>query len=82
MGTKGLISQIDKMLIAPVLVLDKRSICKVSRQYELNQGVLSFSVSYGQEAVRIYGHYPVIDGDQTSVHRFPIKKFDITNGGV
>jgi hypothetical protein len=54
---------------------------KVSRQYELNQEVLSFSVSYDQEAVRIYGHYPVIDGDQTSVHRFPIKKFDITNGG-
>jgi len=52
---------------------------KVSRQHELNQEVLSFSVSHDQEAVRIYGYYPVIDGDQTSVYRFPLKKFDITN---
>lgn len=52
---------------------------KVSRQHELNQEILSFSVSHDQESVRIYGHYPVIDGDQTSVHRFTIKKFDITN---
>jgi hypothetical protein len=52
---------------------------KASRQHELNQEVLSFSVSHDQEAVRIYGHHPVIDGDQTAVHRYPIKKFDITN---
>jgi hypothetical protein len=52
---------------------------KVSRQHELNQEVLSFSVSHDQEAVRIYGHYPIINGDQTSVHRYTIKKFDITN---
>ncbi len=52
---------------------------KVSRQHELNQEVVSFSVSHDQEAVRIYGYYPVIDGDQTPVYRFPLKKFDITN---
>jgi hypothetical protein len=52
---------------------------KVSRQHELNRKIISFSVSHDQEAVRIYGHYPVIDGDQTSVYRHTIKKFDITN---
>jgi hypothetical protein len=51
----------------------------VSRQQELNRKVLAFSISHDQEAVRIYGHYPVIDGDQTSVYRHTIKKFDITN---
>jgi hypothetical protein len=52
---------------------------KVSREHELNQEVVSFSVSHDQEAVRIYGYYPVIDWDQTPVYRFPLKKFDITN---
>ncbi|KAI9732743.1 MAG: hypothetical protein M1818_007477 [Claussenomyces sp. TS43310] len=52
---------------------------KVSRQHELNRKILSFSISHDQEAVRIYGHYPVIDGDQTSVYRHTIKKFDITS---
>ena len=51
----------------------------VSRQHELYQKILSFSISHDQEAVRIYGHYLVIDGDQTSVYRYTIKKFDITS---
>jgi hypothetical protein len=52
---------------------------KVSRQHELNRKILSFSISHDQEAVRIYGHYPVIDGDQTSLYHHTIKKFDITS---
>jgi hypothetical protein len=52
---------------------------KVSRQHELNRKILSFSISHDQEAARIYGHYPVIDGGQTSVDRHTIKKFDITS---
>jgi len=52
---------------------------KVSRQHELHRKILSFSISHDQEAVRIYGHYAVIDGDQTSVYRHTIKKFDITS---
>ncbi|KAH7317322.1 hypothetical protein BKA65DRAFT_529799 [Rhexocercosporidium sp. MPI-PUGE-AT-0058] len=35
--------------------------------------------SSGVTAVRIYGYHPVINGDQTSVYRFSLKKFDITN---
>ncbi|KIN07619.1 hypothetical protein OIDMADRAFT_108291, partial [Oidiodendron maius Zn] len=49
----------------------------VSRQHELNQKVLAYSISHDQEAVRIYGHYPVIDGDETHVYRFTVKKLDI-----
>jgi hypothetical protein len=52
---------------------------KVSRQHELNRKILSFFISQDQEAVRIYGHYPVIDGDQTSLYHHTIKKFDITS---
>jgi hypothetical protein len=28
--------------------------------------------------VRIYGYYPVIDGDKTTFYRHPIRKFDFT----
>jgi hypothetical protein len=51
----------------------------VSREHELDRKILSFSVSHDQEAVRIYGYYPVIDGEQTSVYRHTIRKLDITN---
>lgn len=51
----------------------------VSRQNELHRKILAFSVSNDNEAVRIYGHYPLINGDQTSFYRHPIKKFDFTS---
>lgn len=51
----------------------------VSRQKDLNRKILAFSVSHDQEVVKIYGHYPVIDGKHTSVYRHSITKFDITN---
>jgi hypothetical protein len=31
--------------------------------------------------VRIYGHYPIIDGDKTTFYRHPIKTFDFTSEG-
>ncbi|PQE06303.1 phosphatidylserine decarboxylase protein [Rutstroemia sp. NJR-2017a BBW] len=51
----------------------------VGRQRELEGEVLAFSVSHNHEAVRIYAYYPIIDGDSTSIHRYEIKKFDISN---
>ncbi|KAI9674124.1 MAG: hypothetical protein M1817_001942 [Caeruleum heppii] len=51
----------------------------VGRQDELHRTILAFSVSNDNEAVRIYGHYPAIDGDRTSFHRHPIIKFDLTS---
>ncbi|KAI9809802.1 MAG: hypothetical protein M1825_000235 [Sarcosagium campestre] len=51
----------------------------VSRQHELHRQILAFSVSHDHETVRIYGHYPLINGQEISFYRHPIKKFDITN---
>jgi hypothetical protein len=38
--------------------------------------ILAFSISHNHEIVRIYGHYPVIDGNETTFCRHPIRKFD------
>ncbi|KAL9626447.1 MAG: hypothetical protein Q9204_007297 [Flavoplaca sp. TL-2023a] len=50
----------------------------VKRVHELNRRVLTFSVSHDHETVRIYGHYPVIEGDKTTYWRYPIRKYDFT----
>ncbi|TVY89106.1 hypothetical protein LAWI1_G004645 [Lachnellula willkommii] len=51
----------------------------IKREKELHREILAFSISYDHETVRIYGHYPVIDGDKTTFYRHPIKKFDFTS---
>ena len=50
----------------------------VKREKELDREILAFSVSHDHTAVRIYGHYPVIEGDKTTFYRHPIHKFDFT----
>jgi len=50
----------------------------VKREKELHQQILAFSVSHDDRTVRIYGHYPVIDGEKTKFYRHPIHIFDIT----
>ena len=52
---------------------------KVNRQEEVNRKVLAFSISHDNTTVRIYGHYPVINGDTTKFYRYPIRKFDFTD---
>ena len=51
----------------------------VSRQDELHQRILTFSVSHDHQAVRIYGHYVLINEKDTSFYRHPIRNFDITD---
>ena len=51
----------------------------VSRQDELHQRILTFSVSHDHRAVRIYGHYILINGKGTSFYRHLIKSFDIVS---
>lgn len=46
----------------------------ISRQDELSRKILTYSISHDNEAVRIYGHYPLIEGNNTVWHRDPIKK--------
>ena len=41
----------------------------VSRQDELNQKILTFSISHDHQAVRIFGHYALIRGNQTRFYR-------------
>ncbi|KAH6699914.1 hypothetical protein BKA61DRAFT_562017 [Leptodontidium sp. MPI-SDFR-AT-0119] len=50
----------------------------VKREKELHQEILAFSISHDHSSVRIYGHYPLIDGNKTSFYRHPIHKFDFT----
>jgi len=51
----------------------------VSLQDELHREILAFSVSHDHRAVRIYGHYALINGNETSFYRHPIRNFDITD---
>ena len=49
----------------------------VSRQDKIHQRILGFSISHDHTAVRIYGHYALIDGKDTSFYRHLIRGFDI-----
>ena len=51
----------------------------VKRENEVHREILAFSISHDDKSVRIYGHYPVVDGDKTTFYRHPIKIFDFTN---
>src|SRR5436190_12326015 len=51
----------------------------IFQQNELHRKILAFSVSNDNKTVRIYDHYSLINEDQTSFYRHPIKKFDFTS---
>ncbi|KAL9083927.1 MAG: hypothetical protein Q9165_008334 [Trypethelium subeluteriae] len=48
------------------------------REMELHREILAFSISHDHSSVRIYGHYPVIDGKDTKYYRHPIHSFGFT----
>lgn len=50
----------------------------VKREKELHREILAFSISHDNRTVRIYGHYPVIEGGNTTFYRHPIHTFDFT----
>ncbi|TFB05314.1 hypothetical protein CCMA1212_003293 [Trichoderma ghanense] len=50
----------------------------VKREDEVNRKILAFSVSHDHRSVRIYGHYPVITGEDIKYYRHPIHTFDFT----
>ncbi|KAK5188911.1 hypothetical protein LTR47_011217 [Exophiala xenobiotica] len=50
----------------------------VEREQELHREILAFSISHGNETVRIYGHYPVIEDKKTTFYLHTIRKFDFT----
>ncbi|KAK2781847.1 hypothetical protein FQN52_001341 [Onygenales sp. PD_12] len=49
----------------------------VKREKELHQHILAFSVSHDHRTVRIYGHYPVIDGEKTTYYRHSIREYSL-----
>ncbi|OAA40917.1 hypothetical protein NOR_05499 [Metarhizium rileyi] len=50
----------------------------VKREAEIDREILAFSISHDHRSVRIYGHYPVIDGKDIKYYRHPIRAFDFT----
>jgi hypothetical protein len=50
----------------------------VKSERVLHREILAFSISHDHRSVRIYGHYPVIDGEKTTFFRHPIHAFDFT----
>jgi hypothetical protein len=50
----------------------------VKREQELHQQIMAFSISHDHRSVRIYGHYPVIKGNNIVFYRHPIRTFDFT----
>ena len=50
----------------------------VGREKELDREILAFSISHDHGAVRIYGHYAVIDGKSQKYYRHPIREFSFT----
>ncbi|KAL8938923.1 MAG: hypothetical protein Q9211_002974 [Gyalolechia sp. 1 TL-2023] len=50
----------------------------VNREGEINREILAFSISHDHHNVRIYGHYAIIDGRNTTFYRHPIRAFDFT----
>uniref|UniRef100_A0A0B7KJN8 DUF7924 domain-containing protein n=1 Tax=Bionectria ochroleuca TaxID=29856 RepID=A0A0B7KJN8_BIOOC len=50
----------------------------VKREGEVHRRILGFSLSHDHRSVRIYGHYPVIDGKNTKYYRHPLRTFDFT----
>jgi len=47
----------------------------VGREMELHREILAFSISHDHRSVRIYGHYPTINGKDTTYYRHPIHEF-------
>ena len=50
----------------------------VNRAEELHREILAFSVSHDHETVRIYGHFPVIEGTKITYWRHSLRKYDFT----
>ncbi|KAK3290472.1 uncharacterized protein B0H64DRAFT_412440 [Chaetomium fimeti] len=50
----------------------------VKREAEVHRQILASSISHNHRAVRIYGHYAVIDGNDVQYYRHPIHDFSLT----
>lgn len=51
----------------------------VGREKEVDREILAFSISHDDKNVRIYGHYPVIEGEKTTFYRHSMAQFNLSN---
>jgi hypothetical protein len=51
---------------------------QVGREIELHREILAFSISHDNMSVRIYSHYPIINGKDTTYYRHLIHNFGFT----
>jgi hypothetical protein len=50
----------------------------IKHKKELYRKILAFLILYDYRIVRIYSHYPIIDGNNTTFYRHLICTFDFT----
>lgn len=48
------------------------------REKGIDREILAFSVSHDHSSIRIYGHYPVIEGKDTKYYRHSLDEFSFT----
>ncbi|KAL8991758.1 MAG: hypothetical protein Q9169_007678, partial [Polycauliona sp. 2 TL-2023] len=51
----------------------------VGRETELHRELLAFAVSHDAEFVKIWGHYPVVDGGTVKIYRHRIRQFSFAD---
>ena len=51
----------------------------VKREREVHREILGFSISHDDQSVRIYGHYPIIEGKTVTYYRCPIRAVNFTD---
>lgn len=47
----------------------------VKREQEIHQEILAFAISHDSSFIKIFGHYPIIDGEKTTFFRHEIHQF-------
>ncbi|OAQ68664.1 reverse transcriptase [Pochonia chlamydosporia 170] len=67
---------VHSMTLAVRAVVELFRAAKCER--DIHRQILGYSISHDHRSVRIYGHYPVIDGEDTKYYRHPIRSFDFT----
>ncbi|KLU92479.1 hypothetical protein MAPG_11424 [Magnaporthiopsis poae ATCC 64411] len=53
----------------------------VNREAEIDRQILAFSISHSDTSVKIYSHYPVMEGKETKYYRHPIQDIGIMMSG-
>ena len=61
-------------------VIELHRVLGDSHVSELSGQILVFSVSHDHEQVKIYGHYAILDGTQTTFYRYLFDSFNLNTG--